>query len=349
MLIPAYQPGNALVELVKALAETESIAIVVVDDGSSPQHRPIFDAVADFPAVTLLRHATNGGKGAALKTGFRFILRQDESALGVVTADADGQHDVRDILNVRARFAEKPDSLVLGVRSLGRGIPLRSRIGNQITRSVMRVVSGQDLTDTQTGLRGIPRTLLESMLEVTACGYEFELEMLIAVKHRGIRVIQEPIRTIYEPGNPTSHFQPILDSMRIYFVLLRFAFIALLTAALDNLFFYIIFGFSGSIALAQTGARLSAVLFNYSTVRRAAFHSQEPHKILLPRYLTLVVVNALLSYAGIRLLTSTLPIGVLPAKLLTESLLFALSFTLQRDFVFTRRGPIVPLVIARKA
>lgn len=78
------------------------------------------------------------------------------------------------------------------------------------------------------------------------------------------------------------------------------------------------------------------MLFNYSAVRGAAFHSQEPHRVLLPRYLALVVVNSLLSYAGIRFLTSTLPIGVFPAKLLTETLLFVLSFAIQRDFVFTR-------------
>lgn len=241
MLIPAYQPGNALVELVEALVKSTQIAIVVVDDGSSPGHRRIFETIAALRGVTVLRHAVNMGKGSALKTGINFILCQDADALGVVTADADGQHDARDILKVCARLEEQPDSLVLGVRSLGAGIPLRSRLGNQITRSVLRIVSGQNLTDTQTGLRAIPRTLLASLLKVAARGYEFELEMLMAVKHLGIEVIEEPIQTIYEPGNPTSHFQPLFDSMRIYFVLLRFSLIAVLTAVLDNFFFYLLF------------------------------------------------------------------------------------------------------------
>src|SRR5437660_575900 len=80
-----------------------------------------------------------------------------------------------------------------------------------------------------------------------ASGYEFELEMLIAAKHLGLTVLEEPIRTIYEPGNPTSHFQPLRDSMRIYFVLLRFGFISMMTAGLDNLAFYLFFHASGTV------------------------------------------------------------------------------------------------------
>jgi putative flippase GtrA len=316
------------------------VAIVIVDDGSTTVHRPIFDQLEAFPGVTVLRHAVNLGKGAALKTGINFILCQYPAAPGVVTADADGQHHVSDILKICSRMHAEPDRLVLGVRSLERGIPLRSRFGNQLTRSVLRLVLGQKLTDTQTGLRAIPRALMAHLLKVAACGYEFELEMLIAVKHKAIGIVEEPIRTIYEPGNPTSHFQPIFDSMRIYFVLLRFTLIALLTAVLDNSLFFVLFGVTGSAAQSLAGARLASILFNYSAVRSAAFQSEEKHSVLLPRYLALVLANSLLSYAGIRLFGGALHIGVFPAKLLAESLLFVASFTIQRDLVFTSRKAV---------
>jgi putative flippase GtrA len=338
VLIPAYRPSQALAAIVKAVAASAIPAIVVVDDGSGPEFNEAFDCVSAIPEVTLLRHAANMGKGAALKTGIHFILSTYESACGVITVDADGQHAPEDILKVRARFEQSPGSLVLGVRSFGEKIPLRSRLGNQITRRLMRVVLGHDLEDTQTGLRAIPRTLAARLLKVAASGYEFELEMLIAARHLGIPIVQEPIRTIYQAGNPTSHFQPLRDSMRIYFVLLRFSFIALLTAALDNLLFYSVFRMSGSVIPAQVVARTGAILFNYPAVRKAAFHSDAPHRVVLPRYLLLVAVNGVVSYAGIRFLSSHLPIGVIPAKLLAETLLFIANFAIQRDFIFTRRN-----------
>jgi putative flippase GtrA len=257
----------------------------------------------------------------------------------VVTADADGQHDPDDIVRVCQRFVESPGALVLGARGFAGDVPLRSRFGNSLTRRVMRAVLGQKLSDTQTGLRAIPRSMLPRLMKIPATGYEFELEMLIVAKHQSVPVIEQPVRTIYEPGNPASHFQPLRDSMRIYFVLLRFSMISLVTAVIDNLTFYLVFHATGAIAGAQIAGRTAAVLFNYRSVRRAVFFSDQPHRVVLPRYLALVAANALVSYAGIRLLSTFTPLGVFPSKILTESMLFIANFTIQRDFIFTRRPP----------
>jgi glycosyltransferase involved in cell wall biosynthesis len=351
VLIPAYQPNGTLVELVRDLLARGVRSIEVVDDGSGPEYRWVFDELellAQVHAhVHVLRHAVNLGKGAALKTGMNHILAEDPGSAGIVTADADGQHHPADVVGVCERFAESPDALVLGARSFDSDpgqskeavkVPLRSRFGNVLTRRAMHMLVGQNLTDTQTGLRAIPRALVLRLLKVPASGYDFELEMLIAAKHQGIRVVEQPIRTTYEPGNPTSHFHPLRDSMRIYFVLLRFSGISLITAALDNLTFFLVFRAFGSIAIAQATGRIVALLFNYRAVRRAVFFSDERHRVLLPRYLALVAANALISYTGIRILTSVSPIGVFPAKILIESMLFIVNFTIQRDFIFTRHA-----------
>ncbi len=343
VLIPAYKPDGALLQVVETLVARGVPAIVIVDDGTGPQGDPCFAELSRFSQVTCLRHAVNLGKGAALKTGINHILCCYPHTPGVVTVDADGQHCVEDVLRVSARLKASPDSLVMGVRSFEGQVPLRSRFGNRLTRSVMRIVLGRNLSDTQTGLRGIPRSLLTRLLKVPASGYEFELEMLVAAKHLAIGVVELRIRTIYEPGNPTSHFQPLRDSMRIYFVLLRFSLVSLMTAAIDNLLFYSLFAWSGNLAGAQVGGRIFAVLFNYSAVRKAAFLSEERHQVVLPRYLLLVAANALISYSAIRFLTAALPIGVFPAKLLAESILFIANFAIQRDFVFTRRDAGTPL------
>jgi putative flippase GtrA len=342
LLVPAFRPGNGLVDLVKAFYATGSNpkwdVIVVVDDGSGPAYANVFDEISRIPGVQVVPHAVNLGKGAALKSGINFILCAYPGIAGVVTADADGQHDPADIVRVRDRLRQNPNALILGVRAFDGRIPLRSKFGNRITRGVMRAVLGQKVADSQTGLRAIPRHLLARLLKISASGYEFESEMLVAVKHLGVSVVEQPIRTIYELHNPSSHFQPVWDSIRIYSVLLRFGFISILTAALDNGVFYLLFGATGNIAVSQIGARLAAVLLNYSAVRKAVFLSDEKHRLLLPRYLLVVLVNGLLSYAGIRLLTSATPAGVVPAKMLAEALLFIVNFLAQRDFVFSKRS-----------
>jgi glycosyltransferase involved in cell wall biosynthesis len=346
IVIPAYQPGRGLVDLLRELAGTGLTAIVVVDDGSGPRYRALFDEALQWANVRVLRHAVNLGKGAALKTAINYALVEYPDLMGVVTADADGQHDPADILGVAKRFVRSPEALVLGTRVFTGNIPLRSRVGNTVTRQVMRFAVGHRLADTQTGLRAIPRGLLEPLLRVTAQGYEFELEMLIAAKHLGTPVIQQPIRTIYETGNPTSHFQPLRDSMRIYFVLLRYTMLSLLAAGLDNLLFFAFLRATGAVAGSLLSARCLALCFNYVAVRKAVFFSREPHRTVLPRYLLLAAANICVSWSIVSFVTSRFPLGIIPAKVLTESFLFIANFALQRDFVFARRLPAAPVTAA---
>jgi glycosyltransferase involved in cell wall biosynthesis len=335
ILIPAYRPSSALLELLRALSEQGGAPIVLIDDGSGPESADIFARAAAYPEVRLLRHESNLGKGAALKTGIRFALAEYPDLAGVVTADADGQHHPEDIARVIAALrADKGASLVLGARSFQGAVPLRSRIGNELTRSIMHVLLGRKLRDTQTGLRGIPVTMLPELLQLESTGYEFELEMLILAHQLSIPLVEEPIRTIYEPGNRSSHFNPLVDSMKIYFVLLRFASVSLLTALLDNLVFYVAYRNSGHVLASQVLGRVLAVAFNYWIVRRSVFYSRQRHLSTLPKYLALVLVSGSLSYGGIRLLGATLGIHPVAAKLMVESGLFFFNFVVQRLLIF---------------
>jgi putative flippase GtrA len=176
------------------------------------------------------------------------------------------------------------------------------------------------------------------MLSVQAPGYEFELEMLLAARHLGVDFVEEPIRTIYRPGNPTSHFQPFRDSMRIYFVLLRFSLMSVATALVDNGAFFIFFRLLGRLTPALLLARALAIAFNYATVRRAVFHSDEQHQRALPRYLGLAAANLVLSWALISFLTDVRGLPVIPSKIGVEACLFIANFAVQRDFVFARRA-----------
>jgi len=131
---------------------------VVVDDGSGPEFAKLFQRVEQLRNVRLLHHAINLGKGAALKTGINFALTNWPTTTGVITADADGQHSPADIVAVARELKRYPQALILGARRFGGPVPLRSWLRNTLTRQIFRVATEKSFTDTQTGLRGWPRS-----------------------------------------------------------------------------------------------------------------------------------------------------------------------------------------------
>jgi putative flippase GtrA len=225
-----------------------------------------------------------------------------------------------------------PGRLVLGARCFNGNVPLRSRIGNQLSRGMVSLFVGHRMRDTQTGLRSIPAKLLPHLLRLSTQGYDFELDMLIATKHHNVGIIEVPIETIYIDQNRSSHFNPLLDSMH----LARFASVSLLTALFDNVIFALTVGFTSQLALSQAAGRAAALVFNYLTVKRAVFFSDDSHRHAFTRYLGLVVVSGLASYSLIRLFTAHFSIGIVPAKLVAETLLFFVNFAVERDWVFQK-------------
>jgi putative flippase GtrA len=332
LLIPAYRPGPELPKLIEALGGRGFGAIIIVDDGSGPEYAGVFGSCR----ATLLAHTKNLGKGAALKTGMAHAAAMYPGC-GVVTADADGQHDPDDILRVASRMERDRNCLVLGARQFDGDVPARSRMGNRVAGLMVHALMGQRLEDTQTGLRGVPQKLLADLIAVRSNGYEFELDMLAAAKHLSVRIVEEPIRTIYEPGNPKSHFQPFRDSMRIGFVLMRFSLLSLATAAVDNGVFVLGIHTGFAPATAQIVARAAAVFFNYPLARRAVFFSRQPHAATFSRFLILVVASGFLSYHLLVWFHQTLGWTLMVSKMAAESALFLVNFLVQRDFVFKKR------------
>lgn len=223
VLIPAYDPEIVLISVVEALIDLGFQSIIVVDDGSAPQFRPIFERLEGIRQCHVLHHTVNMGKGRALKTGLNHTYLRFPNAAGVVTVDADGQHLPQDVFRVAQTFLENLDSLVIGVRRLGMGIPLRSLLGNTIMKYMFRFLVGKKISDTQSGLRCIPMRMVADMLRLEGERYEYELNMLISTRASRTDIVETEISTVYLDGNRSSHFNPLLDSIKIYFLLLRFA------------------------------------------------------------------------------------------------------------------------------
>jgi glycosyltransferase involved in cell wall biosynthesis len=338
VLIPAYNPDDTLNDVVESLIQLQFKDIIVVDDGSKPECDAVFKKLEKSDQCHVLRHAVNLGKGRALKTGLNYFYLHFPNSGGLVTADADGQHRPEDILNVAKTLKENPEKLIMGARKLGKEIPFRSLFGNTLTRVVFSLVIGRKISDTQSGLRGLPRSFVPDLLKVTGERYEYEINMLIRTKVKSVDIVEVSIETIYIEDNKSSHFNPIFDSMKIYFQLLRFAFSSLLASFFDFIVFTITFNLTANIMLSLLiGRFVVGSLLNYVINRRLVFHSKTGVVSSLLKYYLALAVMSLMSWLLIKAVVFQMGIKVIFAKIVVETLLFVLSFSIQREFVFVNR------------
>ena len=223
VVLPSLDPDEKLVAVVDGLLEYGFTDIILVNDGSKPENLHYFtELAAQHPEITLLHHEVNKGKGAALKNAFRYFLDNRPEGLGVVTVDGDNQHRPKDAMAVAEAMCREPDKLWLGVRDFSlKQVPLRSKLGNKITRSFMKLACGVGVTDTQTGLRAIARRHLPLMCSIDGERYEYETQMLLSLKGAGLGVGEVVIDTVYIDENQTSHFNTVKDSWRIYRLIFR--------------------------------------------------------------------------------------------------------------------------------
>lgn len=338
VVIPAYHPIYSLVALVQKL-RSEGYTLVVVDDGSGSGYNVIWDHIR--PLCYLIRHGENRGKGAALKTAFRFIAENLPQVQIIATMDADGQHLPEDMAAVAACARRNPAALVLGSRAFDGEVPLRSRLGNTITRHVFSAVARTHVEDTQTGLRAFSADLLEVVCDVEGSRYEYEMNVLLRCARHGIPIIEVPIETVYiDEENSSSHFDSVHDSLRIYKNILRFASASFVSFVADYLLFLL-----GTLLLpasavgllaANVIARFGSAALNYTLNTRAVFHDGRPMRKTLPQYALLATFILVANSAVLAFFVNLVGIPPQIAKVLTEIILFILSFTIQSCVIYKR-------------
>jgi len=328
VLIPAYEPDMRLLPLVKEL--TAEFKVVVVDDGSRPACAQTFSLARDAGAV-VLKHAFNLGKGAALKTGIRFIEGCGD-AKGVITADADGQHSARDIRRIRDEMLFHPDTLFLGVRDLSK-MPPRSRFGNTMTLFFFRLLTRIRVSDTQTGLRGLPVSLFTRLLELSGERYEYEMNMLLAIRHWGISYKEIPIETIYIDNNRASHFHALRDGWRVFSRVIKYSLSSLSGTALDYCAYAILLSFLPPAWSYGIAKALSGIL-NYELNRRFVFHRRHSLKNALG-YAALAAFSMMAGSLLVSLLTKN-GLNSFIAKVAIDVGLFTFNYLMQRYVIFKK-------------
>ena len=167
ILIPSYEPNNKLLELINKI-DKKRFDIVVVNDGSGKKYDDLFNKIND--QVHLISYFKNQGKGYALKKGVSYIQKTYLNDYIIVTMDSDGQHQVEDAMKLCEYTKSHLKQYVLGMRKRNENTPLKSRLGNIITKSVYAFVTGVSVYDTQTGLRCFSDYLTDFMLNCCGVG-----------------------------------------------------------------------------------------------------------------------------------------------------------------------------------
>ncbi len=213
IIVPAFNESKALGGVVEALLTArgdQPWEILVVDDGSTDGTSDALRPYAD--KIRILRHASNRGYGASLKTGIIATRARD-----VLFFDADGQHDAADI----PAFVEalKSHECVFGVRPPGAGIPVARRPGKWLLHRLCEFLANRRIPDINCGFRAGRRRLYMRMLDLLPDGFSFSMTSLLYVLKSRFSFVFIPIRAHHRLG--TSSVRIVRDGLRTSFLALR--------------------------------------------------------------------------------------------------------------------------------
>ena len=352
VVLPSLDPDEKLIRVVDGLLEYGFTDIILVNDGSRAENLHYFtDLAAAHPEIHLLHHEVNKGKGAALKNAFRFFLENRPEGIGVVTVDGDDQHHPEDTVRCCEQML-KSGNIVLGCRDFNQAdVPARSSFGNKTTSLIFKIFVGMTISDTQTGLRCLPRKQLEVLTGIAGDRFEYETNRLLAMKDNGFAFDEVKIRTVYIEENKSSHFRVIHDSWRIYKLILkhffRYTLSSLACFVVDAGGVFLLTKVLGGIlqdpllgSVATVGARAVSSLVNFFMNQKLVFQTNVSTGKAMLRYYCLALpqlaVQTLLNQgiytlfgvaeeaAGLRTLI----------HILVMTVLFIISYTIQQRWVF---------------
>ena len=349
IVIPSLEPEESFIKYVEELVKNNFENILLINDGSSSKCNYIFEKINSLKECTIINHEINEGKGKSLKDGLKYFedLQNKDDFIGVITADCDGQHLVKDVISVAKNMKRNSNSLILGVRNFSDGkVPTRSGFGNKVTSNVFKILYGLKLSDTQTGLRGIPKGLVENFINLQGNRYEYEMNMLIDCALRKIKIEEVEIDTVYIDNNSSSHFRPIHDSLIIYWRILnsfiKYSAISIISCVVDVLFFKLFFNILGinaeniKIIVATIVARIISSLVNFGLNKKVAFKSTKNIKNTIIKYYILCIIQMIISGISVAVLYSIINISEVLIKIVVDTILFFINYRVQRIYIFNK-------------
>lgn len=341
LVIPAYEPDEKLIQLLQNINTRTEFDIIVVDDGSGEAYTSIFEEAKKYAFV--ITYKNNHGKGYALKTAFSYIQNTDKGEATIITADSDGQHKVEDIIAVAQTAEKRPDFLILGSRQFAGKVPLKSRLGNSVTRKVFELSLGTRVEDTQTGLRAFDKKQLSYMLHIGGNRYQYEMNMLLNWTKNKKSIYEHPIETIYLNENAGSHFDPVRDSYEIYKEIIKFSFSSGIGFLADYFLYSVLIILTQgmplnlSLGISNVAARVVSAIINYSLNRKYVFKDDGQVLKTATQYAILATVILILNTLLLSLLVDTVLPNRFIAKIIVEVILFLFSCFAQKKVIFKNK------------
>ncbi len=353
VILPSLDPDQKFSRVVSGLVTGGFQNIVIVDDGSDEDHQKWFSEAEKYPECAVLHHGVNKGKGRALKTAFSYVLENLPDVKGVITIDGDGQHLLKDIIQCGNDMLEQTDKVILGCRDFNLpNVPPRSVAGNKFTSRAFRILFGIRLSDTQTGLRAIPAQYLESFCKIDGERFEYETNMLLQMKRSGIEFFEQPIETVYDEEDYSSHYNALKDSWKVGKVMLKFLlsgtgaryiFSSILSLAADYVIYYALLKLFGSRqeSVFHLIATLLSSVLNFNLNKYWVFQKRGDYGKELLGYYAVCIPRTLVSvlFASLvitRLQTVTPGLAVL-VRLIVDGILFVVSYVVQKKWVFRKK------------
>ncbi len=264
----------------------------------------ILDNFCNKYGCQIVKHHINLGQGRAFKSGFNYFLGKylsNDDIIGIIECDCDGQHILEDVNACAELLRKHPEDFIIGTRDFSsKNVPFRSRFGNKVTSFIFKVFCGLNITDTQTGLKGIPKAFISRLMETPGERFEYASSVLLETKKAGLKIVSFPIHTIYIDGNKTSHFNPLLDSIRIYSLIIKSFISSMSASVIDLLLFWLFVSVTKNkiymyVMLSTYLAKIISCAYSYLVNKNLVFENRERGFPPLARWIILCILQATIS------------------------------------------------------
>lgn len=283
VIIPCYNPTDALISLFYTISSHNNIKVIIVDDGSNSDNKFIYSKLPCNEYI-FIENSVNCGKGFSIKQGFSYLVKNSLEFKYVFTMDCDGQHKVSCLIKM-INAIEEEDKFIYGTRNFGLNTPIRSRFGNISSTIFFLIFYGFFLKDTQSGLRGFHFSLLDSLLKIQSNRYSFESESLIFIYLHKYKIKHVDILAVYFDSN-ISFFKPFKDSISVMFCFFKYFIFTSLFSLINQLCFL----FSNEIYFNTISYFILSVLF-FFCIKKYVFYFINYTKSMFYKFIFLNTFN----------------------------------------------------------
>lgn len=319
-LIPVYEPGEGLIDRLQEIRERTEMSIVVVNDGSSRKCNELFERV--IPYGKIVSHSCRRGRGAAIKTGLRYIYENYHKDSIILVLDEEGQYTLEDAVRVIRTVEVGDQALAMGVRSFPEGTPFLKRVGKDITRGLFHLVAGRELQDSQNTLRAFSAEMIPFLLAIDGDQDDYEVNVLLTCIRRRLPVRQVKIETPMksETDTPAEEFWMLL---RTYGTIVKLAGVSLLCFLLDILLFSVLTVVtSGRVIISNIVARFLSSGARLFVTRPTMMEEETRDKRYWIQYVIGAALILFVDTVILNFLACRVAVNPYAAKFLVEILMF---------------------------